>query len=379
VILHYHSPLPPAPTGVADYSCALIPFLRRFFDLQVCDAASSVEPSPPGASHVSLYHLGNNALHLPMHRLALARPGVLVLHDALLHHLYLGALDEATYLQEFTYNYGAETYSLAQAFYRDRACSASDERYFRYPMLRRVAESARGVIVHNSAAAEAVKRHAPHTPVFQIPHLWIPPPRLPSPSDIADWRRTHSIAPEAFLFGVFGHLRETKRIRVVLQALERVQSRCDAPLGLLLAGSFVSSTYERAILAESRHLPVVRLGFLPDAAFWAAASAVDACVNLRYPSAGETSGIAIRLMGLGKTVILTEGPEISDSPEDACIRVDAGAAELPMLTEYMHWLVTSSHRPALAIGHKAASHIRAHHSGEQAARMYWRAILACAG
>jgi hypothetical protein len=147
----------------------------------------------------------------------------------------------------------------------------------------------------------------------------------------------------------------------------------------LLAGSFGSSTYERAILTEARHLPVVRLGFLPEAAFWTAASAVDACVNLRYPSAGETSGIAIRLMGLGKAVILTDGPEISDFPEDACVRVDAGAGELPMLTEYMHWLVTSAHRPAPAIGQRAASHIRAQHCGEQAARLYWRAILTCAG
>jgi hypothetical protein len=43
---------------------------------------------------------------------------------------------------------------------------------------------------------------------------------------------------------------------------------------------------------------------------------VDACINLRYPAAGETSGIAIRLMGIGKPVLLTDG-EVLAFPEGA--------------------------------------------------------------
>ena len=38
---------------------------------------------------------------------------------------------------------------------------------------------------------------------------------------------------------------------------------------------------------------VVRLPFLEEDRFWLTASAVDACINLRYPLAGETSGIVV--------------------------------------------------------------------------------------
>jgi hypothetical protein len=54
---------------------------------------------------------------------------------------------------------------------------------------------------------------------------------------------------------------------------------------------------------------VVRLPYLAEREFWLAARAVDACINLRYPAAGESSGIAIRMMGIGKPVLLTDGLE----------------------------------------------------------------------
>ncbi len=36
-------------------------------------------------------------------------------------------------------------------------------------------------------------------------------------------------------------------------------------------------------------------------------SAVDVVVNLRYPARGETSGIGLRMMGIGKGVLTSDG------------------------------------------------------------------------
>jgi hypothetical protein len=41
--------------------------------------------------------------------------------------------------------------------------------------------------------------------------------------------------------------------------------------------------------------------------FWLVASAVDVVVNLRYPASGETSGIGVRLMGIGRPVLTSDG------------------------------------------------------------------------
>ena len=56
--------------------------------------------------------------------------------------MLFGALSEAGYVNEFVYNYGAWTEDLARELWRRRANSGGDAEYFRYPMLRRVAEMA---------------------------------------------------------------------------------------------------------------------------------------------------------------------------------------------------------------------------------------------
>ena len=86
------------------------------------------------------------------------------------------------------------------------------------------------------------QRHAPGARVVEIPHLFAACPEPPS-EEIAAWRERHGIAPDAFLFGVFGYLRESKRLHTVLRALERARA-LGATAALLVAGDFVSSDLE---------------------------------------------------------------------------------------------------------------------------------------
>ena len=89
------------------------------------------------------------------------------------------------------------------------------------------------------------------------------------------------------LVGVFGHLRESKRLPVVLRAMQRAWSVApDARL--LIAGEFASSDLERALAPLSNDPRILRTGHLPEPDFWRYAAAADLCVNLRYPTAGET-------------------------------------------------------------------------------------------
>ena len=105
---------------------------------------------------VALYHLGNNALHAAIYRRALERPGVVVLHDAVLHHFLLGQLDEARVHRRVRLQLRrVEPRSGARTVARARAGSGADSRYFDYPMLRRVVERARAVVVHNPGRARA--------------------------------------------------------------------------------------------------------------------------------------------------------------------------------------------------------------------------------
>ncbi|MBK5293056.1 MAG: glycosyltransferase [Acidobacteriia bacterium] len=352
----FHSPLPPARTGVAGYSAALLRALARRAD---------VRANPAQSCDVELYHTGNNQLHHSIYHRALARPGVVVLHDAVLQHFFLGSCDEKAYVEEFVHNYGEWNRELAGRLWRDRARSAQAEEYFRYPMLRRLAENALAVVVHNPAAAALVKAHANRTPVVEIPHLF-EEPGLARAADVENWRRP--LGPDAFVFGVFGHLRESKRISNILRVFAGLRSQ-HPWVWLLVAGPMASSDLRRTVEPMLRQPGILRVDYLPEEQFWLHAAAVDVCINLRYPPAGETSGIAIRLMGIGKPVVLTAGQETVRLPETSCIRVEAGLAEEEMLAAYMLWL---SHNRVAArqIGQAGRAHILRHHNLESVASRY---------
>ena len=203
----FYSPLPPARTGVADYSAALLTALRARWNVRVNRDGD-----------INLYHLGNNQLHAPIYRRALARPGVVVLHDAVLHHFMLGSLPREQYLDEFVYNYGEWSRGLAESLWRDRARSAGDSRFFQYPMLRRIAERLRRGGGPQSRRGSHGAEHCPGARVFEIPHLYVPV-ELPHTADAERLRADLGGGP---LFGVFGHLRESKRVMSILRVFRRL-------------------------------------------------------------------------------------------------------------------------------------------------------------
>ena len=136
-------------------------------------------------------------------------------------------------------------------------------------------------------------------------------------------QRTRHRPRAVFLFGVFGYLRESKRLMAVLEAFG--VGRSNGRAALLVAGRVRfdrPGTRRRTAARRDRDRPPAASA---GAGFWTAAAAVDACINLRYPAAGETSGIAIRLMGIGKPVMVTDAEECSRFPEDACIRIPPGS------------------------------------------------------
>ena len=364
VTIGYHAPPPGAATGVADYAETLLDALRR-----LAPAGVTIERDAARAD-LHVYHLGNNRLHAGIYAKALETPGIVVLHDAVLHHFMLGAFSRQQYVDEFACNYGEWSRHIAEELWRERSGSAVDPRYFRYAMLRRVAEAASTVIVHNPGAAAMAREHGARN-LHVVPHFFEPRPN-PDGFVTARFRQSLGIAQGDVLFGVFGYLRETKRLLPSIRAFRRLHAvRPDT--ALLIAGEVVSGDLGRLLAVEAAHPAVHRMGHLSNADFHIAAASVDCCLNLRYPAAGETSGIAIRLMGMGKPVILTEGPETQEIPEAACLRVPPGTDEEAVLLDQMA-LIAGFPEIRRQIGRQAAWHISRCHSLENAARQYWQVI-----
>ena len=349
--LGYFAPLPPARTGVAAYAETLLKALRA--------EAGEGRHVVLGEGEVNLYQIGNNPLHAAIYRRALEQPGVVLLHDAVLHHFLLGQLDRERYIEEFGFNYGTWQTGAAARLWDHRAGSGGDPRYFEYPMLKRLAERSRAVIVHNAEAASMVRAHAAETPVEVVPHLF----ERPVIDEVAAARLRDTL-PGGALFGVFGHLRESKRLPTVLRALERVPAA-----SLLVSGDFVSEDYARAFRDRLAGPRITWLPYAPEHEFWMRAAAVDACINLKWPSAGETSGIAVRLAGIGKPVIGTA----PGGEELAAITVEPGPSEDAHLAAAMQWMVESP-GDRRRLGQEAAVRIERDHQPARVAQRIWQLV-----
>src|SRR5476649_15609 len=177
----FFSPLPPARSGIADYSEALLQSLKPLLDLEVFSGAGqSFDPKSfdPKPFDIALYHVGNIAWHGFVYETALRHPGVVVMHESNLHHLMADLTikrgDWDQYVRECEYNGGAAAREFAL---RVRKLEVGPD-YEGVPMTRRLLESARGVVVH-SRFMEAQVRAAGFTgPVAVIPHgAWIPEAR----------------------------------------------------------------------------------------------------------------------------------------------------------------------------------------------------------
>src|SRR5947209_8476870 len=112
----FFSPLPPARSGIADYSEALIESLKPLVDLEVF--SSPERPFDPSRFDIALYHVGNNGFHAFVYETALRHPGVVVMHESNLHHLLADITikrgDWDAYVAECEYNGGAPARAFAE-------------------------------------------------------------------------------------------------------------------------------------------------------------------------------------------------------------------------------------------------------------------------
>jgi hypothetical protein len=80
---------------------------------------------------------------------------------------------------------------------------------------------------------------------------------------------------------------------------------------------------------------VSRLGYIAETSVPDLLAAADVVVNLRYPTAGETSASLLRILAAGKAVIVSRAGSMAEVPTDACVQVAPDAAEEEVLAEVL--------------------------------------------
>jgi glycosyltransferase involved in cell wall biosynthesis len=102
-------------------------------------------------------------------------------------------------------------------------------------------------------------------------------------------------------------------------------------------------------------------------------AACDVAVNLRWPTAGETSGTLIRLLGLGKPIVVTNAGAFAEVPDGCCVKVEHDATEGEHLFATLYRLATDA---ALrqALGENARRYAETEHAIERSAAGYLRLL-----
>ena len=334
----FFSPLPPAKSGIADYSAVLLDHLKNFADVE----AFASRPARFDASDFDaiVYQLGNNPHHSFVYEMAMEHRGVLVMHEANLHHLIadltIGRGDWDAYIREVELNGGAEAKAYAERYVRTLERGPDYE----IPMLKPVLARSRGVIVH-SAAVESELRGLGYTgPVAKIPHgSWI------VNADRMMYRVKLGLHERTPLIGIFGFLKPYKRIAESLRAFSRLIRVAPEARMILVGEAHPELPLESMISTLNLSAHVRHIGFTPIEDFNGYLGACDIILNLRYPTVGESSGTLLRSLGMGKAVIVSDVGSFREYPDEICLKAPVGAGEEDHLFEYLNLLVS---RPEIA-------------------------------
>lgn len=385
------APLPPVRSGIADYTAELLPALARTRAVTVvvataADAAAATAPDGVGivplerwrqradlrtAPH--LHQLGNSVEHAHVYAAALERPGVLVLHEVVMHHLVeqlTVARDRPrAYAAAMAYAYGPAGRRLARL--RQLGLFSDWQRYL-LPLHRHLVDASRGVIVHSRYAAARIESTRA-IPVRVLPHHISPRAADFAALDRLVARQRLGLPQDAAVLLVLGHVTSPKQVESDLRALAILRDRGVSAL-LVIGGSLPATSPVPALVAALGLGDRVRLtGWLGEAAFFDHLRAADLLLALRFPSGGESSGTLARALAMGLPAVVFDYGPSAEYPDDVVHKLSFSTDPAPALADALASLLEDPARRA-AMGSAAAAYMRLAASVEATAAALLEAI-----
>lgn len=364
------SPMPPERSGIADYSELLLPALRARCEIVVAKRGAK---KPPRGTDLCVYHIGNNPdAHGWIVESLRRTPGVVVLHDFVLHHLVagltIGRRDGHGYLDAMEREGGVVGRLLGHAVLDKRIPPLWENRPEDFHLAGEVLGLATGLIVHSHYVRDRSRAAGYEGSIWVVPHPAFPVPSLPA----ADVRGEP-------LFGSFGNVNASKRVPQLLEAFARVHAHRNSSRLLLVGATSPGFDLDRRLQRLGLDgAGIERDGYVEESRLWQLMMAADVHVNLRSPTMGETSGTAIRALSLGKPLIVSDVGWFSELPDDVALKIPVDEDEIATLEAALELLAT---RPDVrsAMGAAALELARGPHDVDRVAEQYVAAFERAAG
>jgi glycosyltransferase involved in cell wall biosynthesis len=361
----YYSPMPPSRSGIADYSTLLLPALRERIDVVVAEPGKRAP-----VADIALYHIGNDPdAHGWIVDALRRRPGLVVLHEYVLHHLIAGITigrgDGRGYLDAMERELGVAGRLLGLGVLDNLLPLLWETLPERFPLSGVVLDRAQGLIVHSDYVGGQARRAGYRGRLWHVPHPAWPRDDVVPATDVAG-------DP---LIGCFGFLNMNKRIPELLEAFAGLRRDRPGARLLLVGGAGERFDVQRRLERLGLDEGVTRLDYVPEERMWSLMAACDVLVNLRYPTMGETSGSVIRALSLGKALVVSDVGWFSELPDDAVLKVPVDEYETATIRAALE--VAADHGAAL--GAAARAHVERRHDLGRVADAYAAAIETAAG
>lgn len=335
--LAYVSPLPPAQTGIAQYSVDLIGALAKFYriDVFVPQDPSAVEKiagctavrpladlaKEAGSYDRILYHIGNSTFHHEMFDYVERFPGVVVLHDVYLGHLLAYLEREGGWGRIWTQSlYSAHGYNAAKLPSMEQDVESA---ILSHPSSYFIMRHAAGVLFHSRFALDLAKSFYPRADHRN----WsiVPFARGDDVSESRDLARSNlGIEDDEFVVCSFGFLGPTKLNHKIVEAWLASAALSRNRCRLIFVGELPNGQYGAnltKIIGTHPNVSITITGFTQRDQYRRYLASADACVQLRQDSRGETSAAALDGLRCGIPLIVNKHGSLAELPDDVAIKI----------------------------------------------------------
>jgi glycosyltransferase involved in cell wall biosynthesis len=326
--LAWFSPMPPVRTGIAACSAELVTALRSRHDIDVfVDQCGSSVNGDARPAHdfvwarrrhydLTVYQLGNSSHHDYQWPYLFRYPGLAVLHDAHLHHARAALLLRERRPRDYRVEFAANEPDASPAAAELAIAGFDSYLHYQWPFNRLVCTASRLTAVHSRSMRDDLRSQMPDA---RIEHVRLGHGTVVSNSEIpgrrARARARYGIADTAVVFGCFGGLPPEKRVPQILDAFAVVLAQ--APLARLVLAGSTAEHYDVRSDVTRRGLEsyVTMAGYVEtDDQLTDVIAACDVTLNLRWPTARETSGPWLRCLAAGRASIVIDLSHMADVP-----------------------------------------------------------------
>lgn len=376
----WFSPLPPVRSGIAAYSAELLPrlagaaridcFIEGAGNGFAFDAHEFIWKHQRDPYDLIVYQLGNAPCHDYMWAYLARFPGLVVLHDARLHHARARHLLKHARADDYRAEFRYDHPDAVQDFVEYAVEGLSGSIYYFWSMVRIVAITARMVAVHNARVADDLRGAFPGVAIETI--------RMGVADGLAReelrTRTRHGLAlpDEAVVFAAFGKVTAEKRIAAILRALAALVAE-GVNAHLLLVGDareYTTLDADIARLAVAGRVYVT--GYVADAEVGSYLAAADVCLCLRWPTAQETSASWLRCLAAARATVIADLAHLADVPARVARRIDLMEEDRSLLGAMRDLAADPAQRADLArAGH---AYWAAHHTLDAMAADYVRLL-----